>query len=193
MVVGEWERLAATVSIAPLRFSLAHGDRLSTSTIERMARLGIGLVVDGRQVYRADASEAAWGRSVLADAPPLGDLETAGVALGVGTDGTRASIANPWVALWSLCEGRSIDGRRRRDPRHLLSRVRALQIATAGNAWLTGDEDRVGRLMPGRLADFAVLDRDYFTVPADQIPSIRSMLTVSGGQVIHSAGDFAGV
>ena len=40
---------------------------------------------------------------------------------------------------------------------------------------------------PGKRADVAVLDRDYFTVPDREIRDIRSVLTVVGGRIVHEA------
>ena len=49
-------------------------------------------------------------------------------------------------------------------------------------------EDRIGSIEPGKLADLAVLDRDYFTVPDVDIKKIRSVLTVVDGKIVHEAG-----
>jgi hypothetical protein len=38
------------------------------------------------------------------------------------------------------------------------------------------------------LADLVVLDRDYLTVPADDIRNITSVLTMVGGRVVYEAG-----
>jgi len=46
-------------------------------------------------------------------------------------------------------------------------------------------EDRIGTIEPGKLADLAVLDRDYFTVPDSDLARIRSVLTIVGGRVVH--------
>jgi predicted amidohydrolase YtcJ len=46
-------------------------------------------------------------------------------------------------------------------------------------------EDRIGSIEAGRLADLAVLDRDYFTVPEADIRKIRSVLTIVDGRVVH--------
>jgi hypothetical protein len=43
-------------------------------------------------------------------------------------------------------------------------------------------------LAPGYLADLAVLDRDYFGVALEEIPEIRSELTLVGGSVAYSSG-----
>jgi predicted amidohydrolase YtcJ len=49
-------------------------------------------------------------------------------------------------------------------------------------------EDKIGSIEPGKLADLAVLDRDYFTAPDAEIKKIRSVLTIVNGNVVHDAG-----
>ena len=111
--------------------------------------------------------------------------------MAAGTDATRASSYSPWLSLWWLVTGRSLDGAQRRDAAHLLTREQALRAYTAGSAWLSFEEDDRGQLRPGARADFAVLDRDYFTVPVKDIPSISAVLTVVGGATVHSSGTIA--
>jgi predicted amidohydrolase YtcJ len=42
----------------------------------------------------------------------------------------------------------------------------------------------------GKLADLAVLSKDYMTVPVDQIGGIESVLTMVGGRIVYAAGPF---
>ena len=51
------------------------------------------------------------------------------------------------------------------------------------------DEEQLGALEVGRLGDVAVLDHDYFSVPAEQSQEDPSALTVVGGEVVHDTGD----
>jgi predicted amidohydrolase YtcJ len=46
-------------------------------------------------------------------------------------------------------------------------------------------------LMPGMLADLAVLSDDYFSVPISDIAKIRSLLTMVGGQIVYASGPFS--
>ena len=45
-----------------------------------------------------------------------------------------------------------------------LDRMEALRLYTAGSAWFSGEEEKKGAILPGRLADLAVLSDDYFSV-----------------------------
>ena len=62
--------------------------------------------------------------------------------------------------------------------------ARRLWLATAANKWFIGEDD-LGSIEAGNHADLAVLDRDYFTVPEDELTRIRSVLTLVGGRVVH--------
>jgi hypothetical protein len=48
-------------------------------------------------------------------------------------------------------------------------------------------ENKIGSIEPGKLADLAVLNKDYFAVPDAEIKQIRSVLTVVDGKVVHEA------
>jgi hypothetical protein len=52
-------------------------------------------------------------------------------------------------------------------------------------------ESEVGTISPGNLADFAILDKDYFSVSEDQIKSVSSVLTVMDGKVVFGAQDYS--
>ena len=58
---------------------------------------------------------------------------------------------------------------------------------TRKNAYLVFQEDNLGSIQPGKLADLLVLDRDYLTVPADQIKNIKPVMTMVGGRIVYDA------
>ena len=70
-------------------------------------------------------------------------------------------------------------------PDQRVDRETALKIATIWGAYYLIRENVLGSIEPGKWADFAVLDRDYLTVPEDDIAKLRVLMTVSGGKVIH--------
>jgi hypothetical protein len=50
-------------------------------------------------------------------------------------------------------------------------------------------EDTIGTLEPGKYADFAVLDKDFFTIPIEDIRDLKVVLTGLGGEIIYDAND----
>jgi hypothetical protein len=183
-----WEVVNQEFPLKDLRFTVVHADAIGSRNIARLATLGAGVVVDDHLIFKAAASQEAWGLESIRRAPPLGDLRTAGVPIAAGTDANRASSFNPWLVLWWLVAGQSLDGVSRRSSEHLMTRQQALAAYTIGSARLSFDESERGHLSQGALADFAVLSADYFSIAVEQIPTIVSDLTVVGGQHVYSSG-----
>jgi predicted amidohydrolase YtcJ len=48
-------------------------------------------------------------------------------------------------------------------------------------------EGNLGSLAPGKYADLLVLDRDYLTVPEDDIKDLKPVITMVGGRVVYEA------
>jgi hypothetical protein len=70
-------------------------------------------------------------------------------------------------------------------PEEAIDRVTALKMATTWASEYMMGEDTIGTLEPGKFADFAILDRDFFTIPVADIPEIEVVLTGLGGQIIY--------
>jgi len=70
-------------------------------------------------------------------------------------------------------------------PTQAISRELELKSTTLSGAYYAFREDKNGSLKLGKFADLIVLDRDYLTIPVDDIPKIRVLMTVLGGKVVH--------
>ena len=77
------------------------------------------------------------------------------------------------------------------DDNNRLTRSEALRAYTLGSAWFSSEEQVKGRIAPGQYADLAVLSEDYFSVEAEAIGDIESVLTLVGGRIVHAAKEFA--
>jgi predicted amidohydrolase YtcJ len=71
--------------------------------------------------------------------------------------------------------------------RQTISREDALIAHTRKNAYFVFQETDLGSIQPGKLADLVVLDRDYLTIPADQIKDIKPVMTMVGGRIVYDA------
>ena len=114
-----------------------------------------------------------------------------GVPVGAGTDATRVASYNPWVALYWLVTGKTVGGTSLYPEGNRLDRMEALRLYTVGSSWFSREEGTKGAMMPGQLADLAVLSADYFAIPEEQIKSIEAVLTMVGGTPVYGAGPFA--
>jgi len=175
LVFDAYERADAKRPIRPLRWSVTHAEGLAPVHIERARRLGVTVQLRSMGVIRAKPSVRV----------PLRLVADSGLSWGLGTDGTRAAQVNPFVTLWWAVTGRSLGGEQGQDA--MLSREEALIAHTRGNAFLMFRENHLGSLRPGLLADLLVLDRDYLTVPADQIKDIVPVATMAGGRIVHGS------
>jgi hypothetical protein len=98
---------------------------------------------------------------------------------------------SPFVSLQWMLDGKTIGGVAMRDEAERPSRMQALRLYTQGSAWFVFDEARRGSLAVGQFADLAVLSKDYFSVPTQEIGSITSLLTMVGGRIVFGSGPFS--
>lgn len=183
------ERVSAATPIASLRWSIAHLHDASDASLARMKALGVGWTMQNGLYFAAPAFLAQRG-DAMRRAPPIKTALRLGVNVGGGTDAHRVMGYNPFVSLRWMTDGRTVQGLPTRSAQELVSREEALRLYTQGSAWFAFDEYERGTLEPGRLADLAVLDRDYLTVPAAEMPALQSLLTMVGGRIVHAAPPF---
>jgi hypothetical protein len=186
-VLDAWEQVEAeTGGVRGRRWSIVHADRASSRNLDRIAALGLGVLVQNRYVLKGGDYVERWGERATGEAQPVAELRARGIPIGAGSDATRANWFSPWASIAWFVTGRSVDGAGVRAERHLMSREEALRAYSADAVWFTGDDDRRGRLLPGFDADLMVPTRDPFTCDVDELAGIRSDLTVMGGRVTWS-------
>ncbi|HMA71165.1 MAG TPA: amidohydrolase [Xanthobacteraceae bacterium] len=186
-----FERVNRDTPIARLRWSIAHLNDASTANLQRMKALGIGWLMQDAMYFGGDALIRTRGAEVAKHTPPIKTAMNIGVHVGGGTDAHRVMSYNPFVSLQWMIDGKTVAGTPTRDADELPSREEALRLYTQGSAWSTHDDRRRGALTAGRLADLAVLTKDFMSVPTDEIGDIESLLTMVGGRIVYAAGPFA--
>ena len=173
------------------RIAFADLEDATPETIARITKLGGGISVQDRMVLTGERNVELWGLAKARDAPPLRTMIDSGVPLGAGTGAFRSANYSPMISLWWLVTGKTIAGTPIRDRSQNVSRPEALRMHTMGSAWFTFDEARKGSIEVGKVADLAVLNADYLTVPEEQIRSLESLLTMVGGRIVYAARPFA--
>jgi predicted amidohydrolase YtcJ len=71
------------------------------------------------------------------------------------------------------------------NPGQSVSRLDALKIYTRGSAYFSFDDDNLGTIETGKLADLVVLSDDPLTVSDDRLRKISSVLTLQAGKIVH--------
>ena len=81
---------------------------------------------------------------------------------------------------------RTLDEREGWHPEQAVTVRQALEATTINPAWLTREERRRGKLVPGYLADLVVLDRDPLACPLEELPDVQVVATMLGGRWVHN-------
>jgi predicted amidohydrolase YtcJ len=186
-----FEKVNRDVPLQGLHWFFDHCETIDDRNIDRIAALGGGIAVQHRMMFQGEDFVERYGAKAAERTPPVARMLEAGVPVGAGTDATRVASYNPWVSLAWLVTGRTLGGLKLYPQRNLLDRESALRLWTQANTWFSTEEGKKGQIVTGQLADLVVLDRDFYSVPEDEIQDIESVLTLLGGKVVFGAGDFA--
>jgi predicted amidohydrolase YtcJ len=106
-----------------------------------------------------------------------------GVTLAFGTDYPVEPVT-PFRGLYAAVTRKSEDGTQEYFVEQKLTMDQALTAYTAGSAFAEFEEKEKGRLAPGMLADFVVLDRDVTASSAEKVLATRVLRTVVGGKTV---------
>jgi len=167
------ETLNKKISLRPLRWSLAHVLTFSDKNIRRANAIGLTAAVHSVAMYGPTQQQ-----------PPIRAIQDSGMIWGLGTDGTIVAHYQPFITIGWVVTGKSINGQKLIDK--TVTREEALIAHTRSNAFLLFKEKDLGTIEVGKLADIVVLDKDYMTIPEDEIFNIHSVLTLVGGKVVFT-------
>jgi predicted amidohydrolase YtcJ len=185
-----YEAVNRDVPLRGLNWFIDHAETISRRSIDRIAALGGGIAIQHRMAYQGEYFRDRYGETTMRHTPPIREMLQAGLPVGAGTDATRVASYNPFVSLYWLVTGKTVGGLRMYDDSNRLNRMEALRLWTVGSSWFSTDEGRKGSIVPGQLADLAVLSADYFAVGDEDIKHLESVLTMVGGKPVYAAEEF---
>ncbi|MBW8243711.1 amidohydrolase [Muricauda oceani] len=174
-----------------LRWSIEHAETITPENIARVKRLGGGIALDMKMAMHGDGFIKTYTVEKALQTPRLRALVDSGIPLAITTDAFRASSYNPWIGISWMITGKSVSGSEILAKDNRLTREEALKLVTVGPTWFESQEGEMGKIIPGHFADFALLDKDYFTIPEEAIKTISSVLTVVDGRVVFGAGKYS--
>lgn len=184
-----FEQIAQQYDLRPLRWSIAHLNTGSPQTLERMRKLGLAFTVQMGPYFEGLAIRDANPPGATDNSPPVRLALDKGLVVAGGTDSTRIGIAGVWHAIEYHITGIASGGSVRKPASERLTRLEALALYTRHAAWLAFAEQHRGQLSVGKQADLAVLNQPFMTMPEDRIDTIRAVLTLVDGRIVHESPD----
>jgi hypothetical protein len=178
------EEIDKTTPVRAFRWTFSHVDQLEAQDLDRLRRLGMAIQLHSRPTIQGVLFQNVYGDKAY-EMPPLKLVQDSAIPWGLGSDATAVTPSNPFYTLWWAVTGRMLGGRQ--VLKQTITREEALIAHTRSNAYFVFREGDLGSLQPGKYADLLVLDRDYLTVPADEIKDIKPLMTMVGGKVVYEA------
>jgi predicted amidohydrolase YtcJ len=190
-LLDAFEKLDKEKPIAPTRSHLMHASFQSPEAMRRARRMGVLADVQAAWLYLdAPALEKVFGTEGMKYFFPLKSYLDAGVTIVGGSDhmighdkNAAVNPYNPFLGLWTSVTRLTTAGTTVR-PEQKIGRDEALRSYTINGAYLTKEEKLKGSIEPGKLADFVVIDRDYFTCPENEIRDIQPLAVYIGGNEV---------
>lgn len=183
-----------TVAIRETRSAVTHANFISDASIEIMDEIGVAADIQPPWLYKDGATLLShFGDERMSIFQPLATLFEEGVIVAGGSDhmrkiGSFRSINpyNPFLGMWTTITRQPEGLSRSIHPEESLTRIQAIRMYTANNAYMLFQEDQTGTLEAGKLADFIVIDRNILECPVDEIKEIEVLNTYLGGEEVYS-------
>jgi predicted amidohydrolase YtcJ len=168
-----------------LRQRIEHAQLLAEEDVARFGALGVAASVQfSHAPSDRDLADRFWsGKTERAYA--FRSLLEAGAVVANGSDAPIEEL-DPLLGIRAGVL-RTLDERERWHGEQTVTVEEALHATCVVPAWLSGDERRRGRLLPGYLADLVVLDRDPVTCPPDELADVQVVATMLGGRWVYGA------
>lgn len=172
-----------------LRHRIEHAQLVSDGDVPRFAELG--LIASVQPVHMASdwrMAEKRLGRDRLHEAYKWHSFLETGVLVAGGSDFPVES-SNPFMGLYTALSRKDLYG----EPvagwsdRECMTRLEALRAFTIDAAFAGGQERIIGSLEPGKLADFILVDTDYFMAHLEDIPKTKVLQTWMDGQCVYNS------
>jgi hypothetical protein len=189
MILDAYEAALAAFPVADptrLRWRIEHCGMCTPAILDRMARLGIVAVPQPNFVYElGDSYRRNFTPEQLALSYPNQAWFDRGI-VAVGSSDVPVVGCNPFLGLRSAVTRLTRDGETMGSAQGV-SVEEALRMFTRHGAFATFEEGFKGTVVPGKLADLAVLSDDPRSVAPDALHELRCEMTVLGGQVVFEA------
>ncbi len=193
-LISAYEEAHRQKSIIGMRHGIDHSLMILPEHIATAKRLGLvmGAEENMAETDRTEAMSRVYGADEVVKMSPIRSMIDAGVVVAMeGLGNTRTdSDGSERTPLWfieNFVRRTDLQTGRVWNEDEKVTREQALRMSTIWAAYYLADEETLGSIEPGKLADFVILDGDYMVVPEDKISDLKVLMTVIDGQVVFEA------
>jgi predicted amidohydrolase YtcJ len=175
--------VAQTGPVPPWTLVIEHGLLTDAALRDRAVRAGFGVTVQYPILWNMGSEMLdTWGPERTSRVTPLDQWLVAGADLAAGTDIVRPF--NPMTNVWGMVT-RGTKSAGIQGAEHGVDVATALRLYTMGTAALNHEQDRLGNIGPGKLADLVAYHLDPTTADAADLADLTPAFTMTGGRVTH--------
>ncbi len=181
MILNSFETAQKDYSRNDARHRIEHAILPQTSSLEKIKRLGVVISTHPQFIYFWGDK---WQMKNTGKAIPLNSYLTAGIPAALGADPPAFPLYQPQIALWQAVK-RTTRAGISLDAAESISIKEALRMQTMGSAYAGFQEKEIGSLEKGKFADMVIWDKDYCSIPTDEIKDVKALMTFVGGKVVY--------
>ncbi|OGQ52225.1 MAG: hypothetical protein A3J24_09605 [Deltaproteobacteria bacterium RIFCSPLOWO2_02_FULL_53_8] len=165
--------------------TMNHTPMATPSQIQKMSELGMRASIGPWHLYWEPEIEAAvfqYGIERVHQMMPMKSYIKAGIKPALEGD---LFIDPPFWRMERAVTRKDTKYGRVWNPKEAVTRQEALWMSTNWPAYHIGEQMRIGTIEARKLADLVVIDRDYMTIPEDEIHAIKPLMTIVDGRVVY--------
>jgi hypothetical protein len=178
------ERAQKEHPVEDMRHRIEHNSLCPPKQLERIKDLGVTPSSSIGYMYRlGDQYAENFGPERSRWLHPHRTMKEMGIIAGGNSD-CPVTYYSPFVQIYEAVTRRTSSGRVV-SPEEGISVMDAIRVYTWNGAYLGKDEEKLGSIEPGKLADIIILDRDILTIPKDEIKDVQVVMTIVDGKIVY--------
>lgn len=182
-IVNLYEEISREYPINNYRWTLMHVLGSDTKDLQKIKEIGCSVTVQDLSYLLGMNMTHYWGQERASNAAPIRSMIDLDIPLGGGTDSPVVPW-NPFISIFWMVSRKIVDGTVLGKD-EAITREEAIKLWTIGSAYNQFNEDNLGSIEPGKLADLAVLSDDILSIPEEEIKNLVSELTIVNGKIIY--------
>jgi predicted amidohydrolase YtcJ len=164
-----------------------HCDLVNPADLPLAGKLGVRFSCFPMAINNAGRVARSMGEKIANTfAAPMRTMLNNGIHISYEGEGAP----HVWAGLYAFLTRKDNDGHVWA-PQEKIDRAEALKMATMGGADYVMKTDKLGSIEKGKLADILVLNKDFMTIPDDDVPNIRPLVTVFDGKIVYVNSQFS--